>query len=777
MCVLSLWLLATATYITADDQPLNSSTTSLVSSSDKHTLYLLVLLSFHYPELPRAGQRAWDRGAELLPSVRLAVEMVNNRRDILGDFQLEIVPADSGCNYNTRGAEQYIREVLHSGRQIVGAIGPHCTHAADRVLALTGREGLDLIGVHLSASPLMNDREAYPNAFGVAGSASSYGQLFASINEFTKGINSIALLYEISPSVSFDPTYSMISDNTADFGISFLSQVDDAFIPLTGAVNSGARVFVLSTGEQLTRRILCLCYHQNIHFPSFQFILLFGAITAQDEQFYFQEALIQCTRDEMLTVMNASLIMTPRLIPLDLNATTSSGLSYRQFQTLYDERLDRPANQTESVFAAAAFDAVWSLSLCLNQTHETLLVNNGSLAEYRRGKPLISNIVRHCFKNISFDGISGVINYNQDAGFAPRPLDVTQVVHDQTKLRGYIHDGNFTQVEALVIIPDMERNEILKVHAIVSSLLMVVGIIQVLFVISLHVLHVAYRERPSVKSSSPKINLLVFAGSYYLLMTVFLYALLHAYTPHHILINSVLCNLTRIWLSGIGFAVTLSALLVRTWRIYRIHSASKSLRKTGALISDPFLLSTAVVFILVYMFYALIWIVIAPYQATFNVQSLRVINEGGRADKITTIVSLELQCESLSTYPLILELIGDCYNGSLALVLFIIVFLSRKFKLKDFRPNRILILVGVLLFSYALSILFSVINSENQLNRNVTYLITVLPLQLYVLTCSLMVLLPPVLPVLFKCRLNVKYKLNTVPTTTALPVIEITSFN
>jgi len=82
------------------------------SPGGANTLYLVSLLP--YPDTRPTLQPSWEEGPALMPAAELAVELINNRSDILSDYNIEMIAGDSGCDVTTKAVTAFVETVMHS---------------------------------------------------------------------------------------------------------------------------------------------------------------------------------------------------------------------------------------------------------------------------------------------------------------------------------------------------------------------------------------------------------------------------------------------------------------------------------------------------------------------------------------------------------------------------------------------------------------------------------------------------------------------------------------
>ena len=111
------------------------------------SIYFGLLLSFPDPQNRDSLVGAFDDGHDIAPAAYLAVEQVNNRPDLLSDYDIKVIRADGGCNVTERSVIA-ISELSCSCKPIVGIIGPSCGTSSMVVGQLTGNQRFSMITVH-----------------------------------------------------------------------------------------------------------------------------------------------------------------------------------------------------------------------------------------------------------------------------------------------------------------------------------------------------------------------------------------------------------------------------------------------------------------------------------------------------------------------------------------------------------------------------------------------------------------------------------------------------
>ena len=124
----------------------------------RHKLYLVLMAPF-----PAADPPSWVAGHLVAPAVQLALDQINNRSDILGDYELILLKSDTACSKGYAVLKAIVDIVRVSDKPVVGIVGPGCTSAAITVARQVSRPQYSLIAITPSATSPNLEMEKYRN--------------------------------------------------------------------------------------------------------------------------------------------------------------------------------------------------------------------------------------------------------------------------------------------------------------------------------------------------------------------------------------------------------------------------------------------------------------------------------------------------------------------------------------------------------------------------------------------------------------------------------------
>ncbi len=301
------------------------------------------------------------------------------------------------------------------------------------------------------------------------------------------------------------------------------------------------------------------------------------------------------------------------------------------------------------------------------------------LTQFRYGNTSLSKLVLEEFYRLDFEGVSGRIKFNNDSGFLNRVISVFQAKDGNVTEIGYFDGVHFIVKEDLDAIEGEFPDENFNIGPGVFAALFIVTVLELVVLITLHVLTIKYRFSQSVKASSPKLSQLTFIGCYLIIFTLFLYMfrsylLLDDYT------SVFLCNLTWAWLLPISFTLAFGTVAVRTWRLHRIFTHYLN---PGRFIADHYLMAFVFILLGVDVLFGTLWMAIDPQQLV--VKNVTVYR--GVANFEVFVRS----CSSNNPYWSYGLVFG--YRGVLIVIVLVLAFLTRNIQNQSFRTKTLRVLV------------------------------------------------------------------------------------
>ena len=718
-------------------------------ATDTEKLYLLTILP--YPSDNPALQPSWSQGTNILPAAYLAVDMINNRSDILSGYTLDLINSDGGCDFANNARVSFVRHIIAERGQkpVVGIIGPGCSTSTLAVSPNNGHPQIALPNMHIAGSPLLEDRTKFGYSFGILGS--SYGFVNATVALMNKGNwRRIAVLYD-EERAFFLSTYQVLERDLVqyipDVKLAFTSAVYETYLPVNEIDAIGIRVIFVLAGPEFARKLLCLAWHSQLVFPRYQWIL-HGREPLEFEgeiSFVYLEKKYVCSGEVFKKALDRVLFVNYQLERHD-KAVTKSGLTYDEYLTLYSERVeqynrgeasykalgDPSVNATKNRYTSLVFDAIWALALAMGKVQHLINLTSYGL---ELGQTEHANTIRDVLYSHNFDGVSGHICFVDSNGFTGRTMEVVQVFG-----KTYISIGNVTDQElTLDSAPELVHNEFQQeglqlVHPAYAAILSLITVTIIALVIVLHIISIVYREYPSIKAQSPKLNQITYVGAY-MFATGTLLSILYKTIALDTVSYGNICQAIWPWLFSISFTVFFVPICARTWRLYRIFT---HYLHPGPFISEPVLFTVVAIFVAIDVLLAIIWTAVDPFVG----EEIKTdFDENG-----DFAIRLGCNCDYVIIWYALVYLI----KIFLLIVTVAFSLLTRSIVNSPFSTSSLRVFVYIFALVWILGLILYYFTSYLYLNIYIDYTILALMCNIFLLLSLLFVFFPPTYPLLKK---------------------------
>lgn len=716
--------------------------THLCAASQNETIYILCLLP--YPQTDPEYDPSWIEGPAISLALNMARDHVNSHTDILPDHRIELIHADSGCDFTTRAFVAFTSNVFSSGNKIIGIIGPGCSSSSLALAPVSGHEKISIVTVHGGGSPLLSSRANFPYSVGTLGSSEGFVNVSLELMKKSSW-KKVGLLFDESR-VFYSSTKAKLIERIGEVPggeVKFESPVYDYLIPLSVFRDERLRIIFIFTPAVTTRKILCLAFHLGFIYPAYQYIVSSNTFDdlATDVSFAYDRQAYYCSKSDMVnTTLEGVTFLNYKLSALnETAATTYSSISFQEYDLLFRERIEMynldstnayAGNVSYSVWSTYFYDSVWAWAVVwdrLMKTHTDL-----SLADYEYGNTTLSNLVLDEFYTVDFEGVSGKVKFYRESGFLNRVFDIFQVVNGTLQVVAYYsEEESFVKIGPLQHISDEFENILYNVPIALVVVYLIVEIVQGVVTVGLHILSIIYREYHSVKASSPKLNQPIYIGAYIFVLAMFLGTLEHLPQINGILAAN-LCNALWAWLFPVAFTLTFGTVAARTWRLYRIF---RHYLNPGRLISNRILIGFVVVLLAVDVIIGTLWVSIDPLQLTEQIY-----------EHNDTVQIINLSC--LSDNYFLWFFIVISYKATLLIAVLVLAVLTRSIQNQSFTTKSLRVLVflftTVFVAGFLAYYVFLFYNPLSPLDFVILYATLNTMLFLY----NALVFFPPLLPLL-----------------------------
>ena len=720
-------------------------------NAEKRIFYLLTLVPYSNPE-PSLNP-SWNGGDDIQPVLDLAVDQINRRDDILGNISLQLIHQSDGCDevLTPLTLANFLFEAYSRRRKLVGVIGPSCSSSTAGLAPVTERSETDVVSVHFAGSPRFEDRLRYPHHLGLLGSTESFVQGF--LHLIRKGNwTRIAVLYDESRQYYTSTTELLMkmSKEFSGINVEYVSSVSRTKIPLEEVQSHMLRVIFVLTPISLAQMILCRAQYLEMSFSRYQYVIMSATLSNlnQSVSFHYKDKPYKCSSEDLMrTVLNRSFLLHYNILPNDGRALLAN-ITYSEFINAYaryreNYTLSTGKKSTESYFATIAYDAVWSWALVLDRLTKSL--EEDFKVQY--GDRNTSNHIVQEFYHLNFEGMSGTVSFDNQSGFVRRAVIIIQVQPDgEVKCNQAVACGTQT-----MFIKDSFENKVDRESSELATFFLLVTVIEFFIVVALHVVMLKNLGTSSVKASSPRLLNISYMGIYILILGAFLWTLFSAASVN-IQFRHHFCQLLWAWTIPIGFSLSFSPVLMKTWRLYRIF---EHYLDPGPLLSTTYLVTGTLLITLLYLAVSIIW----TASDRFMLES-RDHFDGKSPDRVVLAIEFHCTCHFQFLWLLLLGLL------SFLLLSFgtILAIMTRNIPNTSFATSSLRMLVFlmsiVIVLGGSLYAISELVENQNDRKSYFNFSSLCIVLNTVVGLFITFVFLPPLLPLINRTKVVI-YKLRS----------------
>ena len=699
------------------------------SGSTKEILELLNLMPYYSKSNPSLVP-SWPDGDNIFPALKLAQDQINNDPTILQNYTLELIQGRSYCQFTSLTIASFVKETFaNRSRRVVGVLGPGCSSSSLALAPVTNRSEITLVMVHNSGAVALTDRKKYWYHLGNLGTTDNFVR--AMIVLMTKW-DRVAVLYDEARQYYLHIKEGFIKKLNSST-VKYLFPVSLEFIPLQAIRERKLRVVLIMCPSELTRRIICLSWRENMTYGNYQYV--YNSHTeddlVQNVTFRYNKKDIMCSEREMARALANNIILVNSFktsvkgVLRPLNATYTTFLTqYKEYRDSYNTLNQYlGAESTFSSWTGYFYDSLWAWALVLdNLTRTDPQFIDPSSNIY--GNKTKAGMIMEQFYKIEFEGVSGHFSFERATGFTPRTIDVIQIDDTMAKRLWQINiTGRYGQAPYQIpsSFPLARENE----HLARFTALVVIAIFILIAV--MQAFTYKYRDTAAIKATTPKLLHLSYCGVYIMIMGLFVFIMFSAF-PLSLDLKEEFCQLLWTWTLPIGFTLSLGPVCMRTWRVYRIFIHYQN---PGPFISTAVLLTGVFIMLLLDVVLAAIWTTLEEIRGSLH--EFTFTNPGGKQD----------QCTSNWLFLIVLA-----NKAILLLCVTTLAFLTKGIKKLSFTTSSLRVLVYITAAISTLGISLTLIFSSPKFHPNykfVTLTTTIISLSISFIVC---VFLPPLLPTL-----------------------------
>ncbi|CAL7939276.1 unnamed protein product [Xylocopa violacea] len=512
-------------------------------------------------------------GRGVMPSVKLAVDHINEDRVVLRNYRLHMWWNDTECNAAV-GVKAFF-DMMHSGPHKVMLFGAACTHVTDPIAKASKHWRLTQLS-YADTHPMFTS-DSFPNFFRVVPSENAFNApRVALLMHFNW--TRVGTIYQNEPRYAL--AHNRLVADLDDYRMevvetqSFATEVTTALEKLK---EKDVRIILGNFNEAWARRIFCEAYRFGMFGRKYQWVIM-GMYAEK----WWLRSRGDCEPSELAEALHGAILTD--LLPITTEKRkTIAGITTEQYQVEYDSR-----RGTEySRFHGYTYDGIWAVALAIQRVASRITHHrrNQTMSDFRYRDVLWERLFLEALRNTSFEGVTGPVRFydnerkayillkqfQSDREVKVGEYDGVTGVLSLSKGEPMVWRGRSPPKDrTLHIIEHTTVN--ITIYAVLTSAASVGIVMAAIFL----AINIKYRNQRYIKMSSPHLNNLIIVGCMLTYSSVIFLGL-----------DSQLSSVTafpyictaRAWLLMAGFSLAFGSMFSKTWRVHSIFTDVKLNKK------------------------------------------------------------------------------------------------------------------------------------------------------------------------------------------------------
>ncbi|KAL4706640.1 hypothetical protein ACJJTC_005025 [Scirpophaga incertulas] len=515
-----------------------------------------------------------NTGRGVMPSVKLALDHVNEHESVLRNYRLHMWWNDTECNAAV-GVKSFF-DMMHSGPHKLMLFGAACTHVTDPIAKASKHWHLTQLS-YADTHPMFT-KEAFPNFFRIVPSENAFNlpriRLLQHFN-WTR----VGTIYQNEPRYALAHNRLLADLDSNGFLIeetqSFASEVRTALSKLK---EKDVRIILGNFNETWAVKIFCEAYKLEMYGRAYTWLLL----GTYSNKWWVRRA--PCPRRELAAALDTAVLTD--LLPLATTGeTTVSGITAKDYQVEYDRR----RGLEYSRFHGYTYDGIWAMALAIQTVAQRvkLKYKEKTVQDFRYRDKEWEQLFLDALSNVTFEGVTGPVRFydnERKASILLKQFQGDQV--GEVKVGEYCAERDHLDLssgEAFKWIgknPPKDRTlrliEHTQVNITIYSVLVSCSILGILLATGFLAMNIHYRNQRYIKMSSPHLNNLIIIGCILTYLSVIFLGLDSSLSS--IGAFPYICT-ARAWLLMAGFSLAFGAMFSKTWRVHSIFTDVKLNKK------------------------------------------------------------------------------------------------------------------------------------------------------------------------------------------------------
>ncbi|XP_045526687.1 gamma-aminobutyric acid type B receptor subunit 2 isoform X1 [Pieris brassicae] len=513
-------------------------------------------------------------GRGVMPSVKLALDHVNEHDTVLRNYRLHMWWNDTECNAAV-GVKSFF-DMMHSGPHKLMLFGAACTHVTDPIAKASKHWHLTQLS-YADTHPMFT-KEAFPNFFRIVPSENAFNIPRIRLLEHFNWTR-VGTLYQNEPRYALAHNRLLADLDNGSFEIaetqSFATEVRTALNKLK---EKDIRIILGNFNETWAMKIFCEAYKLEMYGRAYTWLLL----GTYSHRWWQRKA--PCPQEELTTALDTAILTD--LLPLSTTGqTTVSGITAKDYQVEYDRR----RGIEYSRFHGYTYDGIWAMALAIQIVAHRVKIKykERTVQDFKYRDKEWEKLFLDALTNVTFEGVTGPVRFYDNERKASILLKQFQgdmvgeiKVGEYCAERDHLDLSSGDPFKWIGKNPPKDRTLRLIEHTQVNLTIYIVLVscscIGILLATGFLAMNIHYRNQRYIKMSSPHLNNLIIIGCMLTYLSVIFLGLDSSLSS--IAAFPYICT-ARAWLLMAGFSLAFGAMFSKTWRVHSIFTDVKLNKK------------------------------------------------------------------------------------------------------------------------------------------------------------------------------------------------------
>ncbi|XP_048486875.1 gamma-aminobutyric acid type B receptor subunit 2 isoform X1 [Plutella xylostella] len=515
-----------------------------------------------------------NTGRGVMPSVKLALDHVNEHDAVLRNYRLHMWWNDTECNAAV-GVKSFF-DMMHSGPHKLMLFGAACTHVTDPIAKASKHWHLTQLS-YADTHPMFT-KEAFPNFFRIVPSENAFNMPRIRLLQHFNWTR-VGTIYQNEPRYALAHNRLVADLDMNGFEVeetqSFATDVRSALEKLK---EKDVRIILGNFNETWAIKIFCEAYKLEMYGRAYTWLLL-GTFS---NKWWMRRA--PCSKRDLTTALDTAILTD--LLPLSSTGeTTVSGITSKDYQVEYDRR-----RGTEySRFHGYTYDGIWAMALAIQTVAQRVKLKHKekTVQDFKYRDKEWETLFLDALSNVTFEGVTGPVRFYDNERKASILLkqfqgeEVGEVkVGEYCAERDHLDLTSWESFKWIGKNPPKDRTlrliEHTQVNITIYSVLATCSVLGIILATAFLAMNIHYRNQRYIKMSSPHLNNLIIVGCMLTYTSVIFLGLDSSLSS--IAAFPYICT-ARAWLLMAGFSLAFGAMFSKTWRVHSIFTDVKLNKK------------------------------------------------------------------------------------------------------------------------------------------------------------------------------------------------------